>query len=273
MQIELDLELKQLSKKPPIIYPGGKQRSIKYIKPLLPNITSLVSPFVGGGAFELDCAASGIKVIGFDRFEPLVNFWNQWVAKSDKIVDAVLDLFPLSFEQKKIFYKNELKPACKDIDGKILTNFERATYFFLVNRQSFRGLTLARGPQRSWSNCTANVNLFKKLKGWHNPNIVIGQKDYRETIEEYNGKFMYLDPPYVDQGDIYGCKEDKHQFDHYEFKERIADLKSKWILSYKKHNIIMDLYKDFNIIEYSLSHKLKPIKGERFKTELLITNY
>ena len=71
--------------KSPLRYPGGKSRAVKtiwkYIEPLEPK--KLCSPFFGGGSLEIFCAQKGIKVHGYDNFQPLVDFW-RWLLKDPK---------------------------------------------------------------------------------------------------------------------------------------------------------------------------------------------
>ncbi len=61
----------------PIRYPGGKSFAVGYIVELLPeNVSRVISPFLGGGSVEVALANElGIKVIAFDIFDILVNFW------------------------------------------------------------------------------------------------------------------------------------------------------------------------------------------------------
>lgn len=62
--------------KTPMKYLGSKSRAIKYILPLIPKNTEVViSPFIGGGAVEVALASRGIKVIGYDVFNWLTNYW------------------------------------------------------------------------------------------------------------------------------------------------------------------------------------------------------
>lgn len=50
-------------------YPGGKTRAIKVLAPLVPkNTNKVVSPFLGGGSFELYLTGLGIEVTASDLF-------------------------------------------------------------------------------------------------------------------------------------------------------------------------------------------------------------
>ena len=61
----------------PLRYPGGKSRAAKHLVPMIEamGVTKMVSPFFGGGSVELECAARGIRVHGYDLFRPVVCVW------------------------------------------------------------------------------------------------------------------------------------------------------------------------------------------------------
>ena len=272
MQHEFNLGCPSISNSSPLMYPGGKTRFWPIFKQHLPdNTTEMISPFIGGGSIELNCAARGIKVTAFDLFEPLVNFWQYFIEDSTKLIDFMLTIFPLSYEQKKYYHEIELKPNQKDYIGKIYSDFERAALFLCMNKQSFRGFTLSQSQTKGYSKGSANPTLFKKFRNWKNPNITVNQSDYKSVLDQYEGKFMYLDPPYVDKEHYYGLQKNRNEFDHYFFQNRISNLKNKWILSYAKHDLILDLYKDFNIFQCSWAYTIQ--KNMEPNSELLITNF
>ena len=72
----------------PLRYPGGKRWLFTTLLPFIPECTKeMVSPFLGGGAIELNMALRGVKVYGYDTFEPLVNFWNRYLACPSTLVE------------------------------------------------------------------------------------------------------------------------------------------------------------------------------------------
>ena len=74
-------------------YPGGKTRALKHITPYFPkNLTEIVSPFFGGGSIEIHYADQGVRVHGYEIFEPLVNFWQQ-VLKDPEEVSKWIEAF------------------------------------------------------------------------------------------------------------------------------------------------------------------------------------
>ena len=83
---------------------------------------------------------------------------------------------------------------------------------------------------------------------------------------------MFFDPPYYGSEKVYGTLTKKCTFDHQEFHDRISQLDNKWILTYKEHEVITDLYKDYRIIKYQLRHSIAA-KGNKKASELFILNY
>ena len=75
---------------PLLRYPGGKFRGAEKIKKYIPTDTKeICSPFLGGGSVELLCANGGMRVYGYDKFEPLVDFWNCLIKKPDELAQLV----------------------------------------------------------------------------------------------------------------------------------------------------------------------------------------
>lgn len=265
-----------LSTNTPLMYPGGKSKLWNQFRKLLPHsldkIGMMISPFCGSAALEIRCAVNGVKVIAGDNCEPMINFWNYYQKDSDALVDQALEWFPLSHEEGVVFYHNELEKNCTNLNGKTLTDFERAATFLLINRQSFNGQTLIQSPLKGTPEGNATASKLEKLKGWYNPNLTFVHSDYRNLIKKYEGQFMYFDPPYVGAEYIYGTKNMDKSFDHTGFRDLIAGLDNQWMLSYKKHDLIMDLYQDFNIIGYDFKHH-QGLIGKQSVVELFICNY
>jgi len=72
--------------KTPLRYPGGKSRAVKVILPLIPeDCGELCSPFLGGGSIEIAAAERGMKVHGYDLFNPLIWFWEKILTCPQKV--------------------------------------------------------------------------------------------------------------------------------------------------------------------------------------------
>ena len=75
--------MEKLNNISPLRYPGGKTRACKKLDELLnkyfntTSIQKIISPFFGGGSFELYLQNKyNYDIIANDKFKPLYNFWN-----------------------------------------------------------------------------------------------------------------------------------------------------------------------------------------------------
>src|SRR3989338_691289 len=61
----------------PIRYAGGKSLAVGFILELMPdNVERVISPFLGGGSFEVACARElDLPVIASDIFPILATYW------------------------------------------------------------------------------------------------------------------------------------------------------------------------------------------------------
>ena len=80
----------------PLRYAGGKSLAVGFIAEHLPNnLETLISPFFGGGSFEVALAKrGGVEVVGFDIFNLLVNYWQQQIDKPEALADQLTLLTP-----------------------------------------------------------------------------------------------------------------------------------------------------------------------------------
>lgn len=222
----------------PLRYPGGKTRGVEFITRFFPkDLDKLLSPFFGGGSIELAAASKGTKVLGYDLFSPLVEFWQCLTTEPYELAREVERYFPLSKEQ---FY------LLQHTQNKFKKKLERAAVYYVLNRSSFSGATLSGGMSPQHPRFTKTS--IDRLRDFYNPNIKIQNADFKKSLTDHPFTFTYLDPPYLIRSSLYGRKGDAHKdFDH----EGLADILRKrehWILSYNDCDEIRELYAGFHII-------------------------
>ncbi len=222
--------------KSPLRYPGGKSRAAETIASFFPEITALVSPFFGGGSLELYLSAKGIRVLGFDIFAPLVEFWQCLLTDPEKLASAVRKYYPLSKEDFYCLQKNQMNFKLK---------LERAAVYYVINRSSFSGSTLSGGMSPLHPRFT--LSAIERVRNFNNPLINIKQAHFSESLSRYKNVFAYLDPPYFIENSLYGRNGDAHRnFAHQELAALLRS-REKWILSYNDCTRIRNLYKGFRI--------------------------
>ena len=225
--------------KSPLRYPGGKSRATKTILSLIPKgIENLASPFIGGGSIEIACASvRGIRVFGYDTFDPVVNFWQVLLSSPVVLADKVTKHFPLNRTQ---FYN--LQRDYATIKGEL----ESATVFYVLNRSSFSGTTLSGGMSPGHPRFT--LSGIERIRSFQVDKFSVEQADFKDSIENHKNDFLYLDPPYANGGKLYGIHGNCHtDFDHVGLATLLKQ-RDGWLLSYNDCSLIRDLYSDYKII-------------------------
>lgn len=223
-----------MNNKSPLRYPGGKTRAIKILKDYIPaNTKTIVSPFFGGGSFELYLAARDTKIIGYDAFEPLVSFWQVLKVAPETIAKGALAYYPLT----KTTYK-AIQAELPNTTSKI----KQAIYFYILNRTSFSGTVLWGGMSNNHPRFTPKAIDNLKTFNTELP-FTVTKADYKNSILKHPNDFLFLDPPYLIRDNLY---KGHNQFDHIS----LADLlhkRTNWLLCYNDCQEIRELYKGCNI--------------------------
>ena len=227
----------------PLQYPGGKRwlfnRLLAFIPP---NTQAMVSPFLGGGAVELNLAVRGLRVHGYDACPHLVNFWQHWLPQPTAIINDAPKI--LRGYDKEGFAA--LKANYENIEGAE----HRALLYYVFNRIAFGGKTLhdktyfkRYQEQDGVFYRTDGTRLIPNTDFWQRPPdlpLDVGVADFAESLSRHPDLFAYCDPPYFKVGKDFYLTCDG-EFDH----ERLAGiLKSRrnWILSYNDCEVVRSLY-------------------------------
>lgn len=235
--------------KSPIQYSGGKFFARRILHDFVPfGTTEVVSPFFGGGNFELYLTKRSIKVKGYDLFEPLVNFWNILLLDNSNLYNKIC-------ENIDIYEREDYQDMQRGGFEKLDNNLDRAAMFYLLqnlsfNALGFRGKTIRKFVRENnkigfGHNTKSWGNIFnqEEIKNFYNPFIEVNLGDFRESLNKHKDLFAYCDPPYPEVRGMYGDSEDYHEnFDHEALKEILDNRTADWILSYNNNDTVNSLY-------------------------------
>jgi DNA adenine methylase len=294
--------------KTPLRYAGGKSRAIKHISYLAKDEKTIISPFLGGGSLEIHWASLGKKVIGYDIFDVLVNFWNVLLNKNDELVLELKKIAPTNNEYKRV--KEELMKTSntqkmlenwktntyKRTDIVNLNDVELAAYYYFNHNCSYGPGYLGWGSsvylkESKWNNMISDIEKFKVS------DMQVRHDSFENVLPIHNSEFIYLDPPYYTELDsdnkmhaaIYPMKNipvHHDGFNHELLRDLLKNHKGKFVLSYNNCETIRDYYSEFNQSfpswNYSMGNgetrigknrKEMGISNSKESHEILITNF
>ena len=242
----------------PLRYPGGKTRAIKILEPLIkkrfPVQKTLLSPFMGGGSFELHMLSLGYKLITNDLFKPLYTFWLMCKEQPAALQALVKTYQPMTKEKFAAIRESILL----DLDP-----ISVAAKYFVINRSSFSGSTFCGGYSAESGEKRFTENSVKKIGALELSGITLENKDCLDFIRlhpQTNDTILFLDPPYYISTYIYGRDGDMHEgFNHVGLMELLKG-RTDWVLCYNDCQYIRDLYKGCKIEKVSWAYGMNSTK-------------
>lgn len=168
----------------------------------------------------------------------------------------------------------EMYQMCrKTIDREDLTEIQRAARFLFLIKTSYSGKVSSFGCQTRDVLQLKNLEEIKKRLS----TVLIENRSFVELIKRHDGSgtLFYCDPPYYETEKYYDTGDfvfDESQ--HILLRDKLANIKGKFVLSYNDHPFIRELYQGFVIEEVERSNSLGIVAGgeKRYK-ELIIRNY
>lgn len=272
------------SKTTVLVYPGSKRSARKTIYELTRALgdAEIISPFIGGGSFEVYACWRGMRVIAGDCFDLLVDFWNCLLYFPKTLAIAIeRELKAIGFDQslktdqsdETIEHLRDMARRCRD-EKSMLT---RAACFLIRNRSSFSGLMFKytyddRTIGRRTGQSIVSEELLERIRTFHT-NITVECSDYMDLMERYPNHVAYLDPPYYGNRNekLYGSDGEFNQhFNHEEFHDYITKNRDRFVLSYDNHPKIKEMYSDYRVIELNWLYGMKKFTNINKNSELLI---
>ena len=224
-------------------YAGGKTRAVKMLMNHIPRERcDIVSPFFGGGAFEIYLLNKGHRVFGADIFYQLVCFWQSAIHKNKLLHHKIYDYIGITAEQFYSLQKSIL----------LMTDeVDIGAAFFVLNRCSFSGTGLSGGISPSVPRFT--LSSIDKVLNFLPEKLSVECQSFDAFLKKHDG-FVYADPPYAIKNDsLYGVKGSTHKQFNHELLAKLLLGRDEFLLSYNDCELVRDLYSgcEFHVAEWA----------------------
>lgn len=249
--------------KPPISRMGGKSKLRNKIINMLPSHTTYIELFFGAGWVYFGKDKSKVEVIN-DIDKELINLF--------KIIKyhtpEIKRLLEYEFSGRDIFEDN------KNATLEHLTDIHRAIRFLYLINNSFagKGKNFGYGTTKIPNQKIFLTEYLNEIKERLN-NTYVENLYFEKIIDKYDREesLFFCDPPYFETaGYDYEFTED----DHILLRDKLSNIKGKFILTINDHEKVREWYKDFNIEEVDVNYSISKEQSGRGKyKELIITNY
>ncbi|MEK5378583.1 MULTISPECIES: DNA adenine methylase [Paenibacillus] len=259
----------------PLRYPGGKDKTYKYIRHLvnLNNISTYIEPFAGGAAVALRLLINQDvkKIIINDYDRGIYALWNTIVTQPERLIQLIQDT-PIDINQWYI--QRELQKQKDSIDE--LTLAFSTLFLNRTNRSGIiKGGFIGGKNQDKIDKIDCRFNketIIKRIRliASYSDQIKVCNYDAKDFIEEEIKQTRYsltfFDPPYYDRGPALYTNFYSHE-DHVELAKIIqTKMRNRyWILTYDIANQIEELYHKQLHTKYYLNYSVAtPTKGQEF---------
>ena len=240
----------------PLRYAGGKTLAVGLIVELLPNnLKRIISPFFGGGSFEIACAKElELEVLGFDIFDMLVNYWQQQFSKPEKMYKYLQEYQPTKegfLEVKNIMKEQWDKKTGQIIKNRSVKNLTELASLFFFNHNTSYGPHFLGWPSSVYLQEERYKKMIEKSRKLKLNNISVECDDFENVFKKYPNDFFYLDPPYFLDGDsktFVGLYPHRNfpihhkGFRHDKLRDLLLNHKGGFILSYNDCSTIREWY-------------------------------
>jgi len=247
----------------PLRYPGGKSSLYDFLKRTIEanNITDgiYIEPFAGGAgaALKLLMLENVYEIHLNDKDEMVYKFWHSILNHTEEFIELISHC---SLNMKEWNYRHEIlqNTALRNT----LSDIEIGFTSFYLNRCNRSGIMKAgaiggNSQNGEWKldarfNKTELISKIRRI-AFYKERIKIYNQDaidflryIDKNISDKENLLIYIDPPYVEQGEglynVFYKQEDHINLSKFLQKKT----SSHWLVSYDDHPLIHNIYKEVN---------------------------
>lgn len=219
---------------------------------MIPEHTTYVEPFIGGGSVFLRHPKSKKEVIN-DLDKGIFAIWRGMKQHGEKVKD-------FKFRGSKKLFDEQLALNTRNPVKLLYKNLYLSKYSFSGNRSNYAG----KGKPKT---LIQNAEKYKeRLK-----RVTILNKDWKEVVQKYDSpqSFFYLDPPYTTGTDsVWGYKPMKAK----DIAKVLRKIRGKFMLSFENTPQSRKTFNKYKIKTVKTMYTSQPTQL-RNKTEIVVTNY
>jgi len=250
-----------------LTYQGGKSRLAPIIVGKIPTHKCYVEPFCGACWVFLNKEPSTSEILN-DLDNELVTFWR--VIQNH--LEEFLRYYKWSVTSREIF---ELE---KRTDPTTLTDIQRATRYFYLQRHAFGGKVDGRtfGTSTTGGGPLHLSDLEERLLEvhWRMKRVTIENLPAIDCIRRYDRphSFFYIDPPYYETA---GYAVPFGPDDFQQLRDTLDQVKGQFLLSLNDHPEVRRIFDGFKFQRVTLKYSMGKSAASRAKErgEVLIQNY
>ena len=260
----------------PLRYAGGKSNAVGLIFEHMPALKEkkIVSPFFGGGSFEIAAAKLGFEVVGYDIFSVLTNFWYQLLKRPTELATELKKLKADTENFTRIrhillnWWEQNVKPDDLSYETRnrlVLTEEEQhrldgspllqAAYYY-YNMQLSYGPMFLGWPSSVYLDTEKYTKIVENIKNFSVApgKISVSTANFEEVLKKHPNDFLFLDPPYylgetskMFKGMYPNCNFAIHHngFKHEVMRDLLKKHKGGFFITYNDCSTIREWYKDY----------------------------
>tara|TARA_Y100000310_G_C20534804_1_gene740332 strand:+ start:355 stop:1119 length:765 start_codon:yes stop_codon:yes gene_type:complete len=219
-------------------------RCLKTLKEMIPQGSVVNSFHLFGGADELALADAQRLVFAHTTQYIIYEFWNCVLEDPHRIIALSKELFP-KIKNPRIFTVIQEKwTTYRD-------PFLRAALFFMLNKCSESGL-ISSGHLDDKNFNPIVLSHLKKFKAEHFEPIWDENIEFHHSFKNVKNSDYLLFPIGRYNYNLFEYGKSKgHEMTtihHKRFHQELQEIKEKWIVLYKQHPEVLNLYKNYNIL-------------------------
>ena len=221
------------------------------LKQLIPP-KSIVSSFLFfSGAVEFNLAANNRFVVGHTNRALVYEFWQHAVTDPLHIATQSKYFFDNLFGDDPVFTDDKMFTVLQETWFRKKDPASRTAFFFLLNRCSETGLISSGKLNKHYFNPVA----LSHLKNFKADNLYIKfdeEEEFTKTLEEDDGSDYLLFPVGRCTHNFFEAGKNKGfettAVHHEQLCETLKQRDKKWVVLYKNHKRVFDLYNTYHII-------------------------